>query len=123
VSTLLVWQVALLDGKTNTLGMVRDETFVIDVVTMWDGRLVHHSKGCETPEKVEEHLRLESDGFDFVLPPTELEVPEPPNSIAVSPEFGQWIADHVMKAVEQEILHRKLASVTFTFGAPQPAFT
>lgn len=138
MSTLLVWQVeGHLGLSKTTLGMMRGESFAIVLKATSDGGYDHRSQGFDTPEEAEAYLLSATDyaggkmplsptdyaGGKMLLPPTEVKVPAPQAVHGDSNDFKLWVVNHVVTAVDLEILHRKLASVTFTFGEPQPAFT
>jgi len=121
---LLVWQVEGDSSKT-ILGMVRGESFALVLVETPDGGYDHLSQGFDTPEGAEAYLLLKTEhvGDELLLPPTEHEVPAPRAVHVDSNDFKLWVVEHVVNVVDMEVLRRKLASATFTFGKPQPAFS
>jgi hypothetical protein len=130
---VLAWQVKSKFGETKTLAMVQGGTCAIVLVKEGNGYVVHKSREFNSSAEAEDWLRDATADGDLMLSPTVLEVESPPvtsvttkyptGALIDDAPFRSWAEHVVLRAVEREILHRELASATFTFGKPEPAFT
>jgi len=133
---VLAWRVKSKYDETKTLAMVKGGTYAIVMVVEGNDYVAHKSREFNDSLEAEDWLRDVTADGDLVYGPEAFYAESPPEptktTAKIKPQTGamildapfrSWAENVVLSVVDRNLMYRRLAAATFTFGEPEPAFS